>query len=152
MNSFFINGCWEKSGGNDYRCRWFVSWVELDGGIFTGVLGGYSGHGSFELEKFVATVDNDEVKKFLFDFHDGISGDEIDFSAVCANYLSVCEDALDVVFVWNDSDVFELNDRLILKENKLSQCSSSGDLRFIFNRDLPYLARFCSLIGLTASP
>ena len=152
MNNFFINGCWEKSVDAHYRCRWLVIWIELDGGIFLGALCGYSGHGSFEVEKFVATVESDEVVKFLFDFKDGISGNEIDFSLECKKYLTLCEDALERLFEWNDSHVFELNDRLILRDDKFTECSSSGDLRFASNRDSPYLAEFCTLVGLTAWP
>jgi hypothetical protein len=153
MNSFFfVNGCWEKTSQDDYRCRWFACWKEIDNEVFVGALCGYSGHGSFELEKFVATIANDKVTKFLFDFKDGISGLEIDFSALDEKYLTVCEDALDVLFDWNDADVFEEYDRLVLQKEKFQQCTFSGDLCFASNRESIHLSKFFSLIGLTASP
>lgn len=47
------NGCWERRPGRDV-CRWIVAW-SVEGEQVAGCVGGYSGGGAFQLEKFVAT-------------------------------------------------------------------------------------------------
>lgn len=44
------SGCWEVREGRDI-CRYMIAWQTLAHGLY-GCLGGYSGGGAFQLEKF----------------------------------------------------------------------------------------------------
>lgn len=47
------NGCWENRTDRKI-CRWMVAWTQLSD-VTTGCIGGYSGGGCFQLEKFMET-------------------------------------------------------------------------------------------------
>jgi hypothetical protein len=84
------SGSWEIKDGRNV-CRWFISWGQYNDG-FIGTIAGYSGGGSFQLEKFY--VSSSKV----------LTSDDEDYSNLDERILLDAEDSQDLVFEYNDED------------------------------------------------
>jgi len=76
MSNYKVNAAFEIE--MDYRCRWIMIWKEFDNSI-AGMIGGYSGGGSYIEEDFYCEIENNQIKRLLIDYLDVVSNKEIDF-------------------------------------------------------------------------
>ena len=132
------SGCWEARGGRDI-CRFMIAWKTLLHGIY-GCLGGYSGGGAFQLEKFCLI--GSEV---ILDLDDSISDwkpDGIVVAEACQDVVLAYHDEVR----WTDWETLHL---LLSKRNELEQ---RGDL-LVGGEPVPVkLVRVFSKVGLITKP
>ncbi len=141
----FLNGFWEKRE-NGLICRWLVSWVAVDKVQSAGVIGGYSGHGAFEFERFVL-LKRGQNKYDIW----------IDGRPVAENFLKnqpvipeeIFEEGDLGFWGFNDYSKWEENDSLILR------CDRRNSLVGGFlnqGLDTDEIRALCISVGLTAAP
>lgn len=148
---FRLNAGWEVRDGRNV-CRWFVV-CRLHDNHIVGCLGGYSGSGSFQMEQFVASYSDKNLTSLKIDLEDKVTEKEIDFfSDVDDDLLSICDDAQDVVFEWNDQDEWEEGDQLLLLEEKIEICKKDGDMLLHREGEVPHIKQILELAGITAAP
>lgn len=146
-----IDGLWERRPDNQFRCRWLACGDSYNGN-FAGVVCGYSGHGCFELEHFVAIIADEQLVNLYIDFRDLVQETEIDFREVCREYLHICDASEESTWEWNSWSDWERHDLLLLKKDKYTHTNLIGDTRQIRSGKIPHLGEVCRYIGLTASP
>ena len=127
-DKFLINAAWEKRG-EQCICRWMIVWKRVGESSIVGVLSGYSGGGSFQLEQFVAHFSDTALRSLLIDLEDKITGEEINFfENVPSDLLEICDNAQDIVLEWNDQDEWEDAEQLILAADRKEILSQKEDL------------------------
>ena len=147
-----INGCWEDRPSGQFICRWMVVWEEIDSTKVVGVVAGYSGGGSFELERFRGILSNNEFNTLWIDCSDKISGKEIDFTDLRTEELLIFENALDEIWNLNDYDIWCETDNIVLSNNKKCSFQPQDKLLFLGEESRPWINQLCNLCGLTAGP
>lgn len=151
-DEFLINAAWEKRDERNI-CRWMVVFQTLNESTIAGVLAGYSGGGSFQLEQFVAYYSNDKLTSLMIDMEDKITGREIDFfDDVPGKLLEVCDDAQDIVMEWNDQDEWEDAEQLLLLENREEGLTRKDDLFLYEKGDSVFLKEILEKGGITSAP
>ena len=109
------NGCWEDRGDR-IICRWMVSWVRI-GDFIAGCIGGYSGGGCFQLEKFVKATD---------DFHIEANSD---FSeSFSPQVIQAAEDCQDYVMSFHEEEAWIDAENLLLLKVKIHDLMREKDL------------------------
>jgi hypothetical protein len=98
------NGCWEQRE-NRVICRWIIVWKTLGKKHYAGCIGGYSGGGSFQLEKFYINK-----QKIVFGFDDT-------FSTLSSKILEHTENCQDYALSPHDSKSWLESDNLVLSLN-----------------------------------
>ena len=148
-----INAGWERKSENKAICRWFVAWSEIKGMEYSGAIAGYSGGGAFIVERFYAKTDSTgQLTKLWIDFTDHLSGDEIEFDDCGENALTISESCLDCVWDWNDNDIWNDTDQVVLRNDKQSLIKADDDLLLFSDNQAPFLKKICEYAGLTAAP
>jgi hypothetical protein len=133
------NGCWEIR--NDRAiCRWMIAWVTTQGG-FIGCAAGYSGGGSFQLERFYMTADNLHLE-CDFDYEE-IAPDEARL---------VAEDCQDFILGFHDANVWLQSDNLILNSDKQILMKCDKDLLYGSTDTVDQFKKIFIKLGLTAQP
>jgi len=133
-------GCWEKRTGR-IICRWIVSWT-VRGGITVGAIGGYSGGGAFQVEKFLE--DDDHIKIEAFDdLYVGLD----------AQAVSALEDCLDHVLSFHEQDAWDNNETLYLRKDAEKSMRREGSLLLGCSDIMPTkFAPLFDTIGLITKP
>lgn len=135
------SGCWEKRPERAI-CRYILSWSVLGDSIF-GTIGGYSGGGAFQLEKFAVPKDGAPLIEADVDLSETFAEDEIEACEDCQSY------ALDfhIEESWLDWDT------LYLDFAKVEQLSQDDDLLFSQSAKLPRsLLPLFEMVGLLSRP
>jgi hypothetical protein len=148
---YSLNAGWEKREGRSI-CRWFCAWKELGDSQIAGVIAGFSGGGAFQLERFFAKVDGKGLSSLWIDLTDKISGEDVEFSDLDQSIRSVMDDAEDELWAYNDRDLWEDAEQLVLLEDKKPDLTESGDMLLLSTANKPFVRRVCELAGLTAAP
>ena len=147
-----INAGWEERDGRTV-CRWIVVWSEASEGEIAGALGGYSGGGSFQMEQFFAKHDSSELTNLMIDIEDKITGEDIDFfDDIPSDFLTICDDAQDVIMEWHDEDEWENSEQLLLLDDKIGGLDKSGDMLLLNGGDSGFNKTILELAGVTAAP
>lgn len=131
------NGCWEAREGR-VICRWMVTWIESNKSKI-GCIAGYSGGGSFQLERF-----------YINNRHIMLECDEEYDELVSEQLKCLAEDCQDYVLEIHDQDMWFENDNLIMKSEKVGEFKKSDDLYVGSNSDLKELKLLFEKVGLTA--
>jgi len=135
------SGCWEKRQDRDI-CRWTICWVSF-GSYIVGAIGGYSGGGSFQLEKFSVMQDEKIITSAYDDLSDELSCDDI----------TICEDCVDKVLSFHSKKIWEDSDALYLKKGIKKTLVGKEDLLFGGSKDIEKsLMPLFEIIGLISSP
>ena len=147
-----INAGWEERDGRTV-CRWIVVWSEASESEIAGALGGYSGGGSFQMEQFFAKHDSSELTNLMIDIEDKITGEDIDFfDDIPSDFLTICDDAQDVIMEWHDEDEWENSEQLLLLDDKIGGLDKSGDMLLLNGGDSGFNKTILELAGVTAAP
>jgi hypothetical protein len=135
------SGCWEQRSGR-IICRWIACWTTV-GRYKLGAIGGYSGGGSFQLEKFAIPPDGAPL----------IEADNDLSSVLSADQISDTEDCLDKALAFHDEDEWLEAETLYLLPDRQSNLRQQDDLLFGHSEpiDKSLLVLF-SLIGLITTP
>jgi hypothetical protein len=148
----FINGAWEARSETIFICRWLVAWENTTEGGMIGAIAGYSGGGSFEVERFRLWSLDQQVSKIWVDFTDRLSKEEIDFNTLPPDELLICEEAIDKLWEWNDSEVWNESDNIVLIEKLLPRLIFLDGLYVYQTSVNPFLSVICEKTGLTSAP
>ena len=148
---YSLNAGWEKREGRSI-CRWFCAWKEVGNKQLAGVIAGFAGGGAFLLERFFATVDGNDLASLWIDMTDRISGNDVEFSDLDEPIRSAMDDAEDEVWAYNNRDLWEDAEQLVLLEDRKPDLTESGDMFLLSTSDSALVRRFCELAGLTAAP
>ena len=148
---YSLNAGWENREGRSI-CRWFCAWKEVGDKKLAGVIAGFAGGGAFLLERFFATVDGNELSSLWIDMTDRISGNDVEFGDLDASIRSAMDDAEDEVWTFNNRDLWEDAEQLVLLEDKKPDLTESGDMLLLSTADPALVGRICELAGLTAAP
>ncbi len=153
-NDFSINAAWEPDESSGARCRWFLAWKELEGNILAGAVAGYAGGATYSVESFWGRLESGEFSSLWIDLTDRISHEEIDFSSLGPEVLALCQEAEDLIWEWNDYDVWCDRDAVRLRygEGKESLLTERNDLFRLERGYLPAIREVCEFAGLTAAP
>lgn len=147
-----INAGWEERDGRSV-CRWIVVWSEASESEIAGALGGYSGGGSFQMEQFFAKHSGSELTNLMIDMEDKITGENIDFfDDIPSDFLTICDDAQDVIMEWHDEDEWENAEQLLLLDDKIGGLYKSGDMLLLNGGDSGFNKTILELAGVTAAP
>lgn len=133
-----VSGCWEDRNGV-FICRWIICWAQIDG-CYVGAIAGYSGGGSYQLEKFY--VSKSEVSLSLAD----------SYSNLDEQFISFGEDAQDIILEYNDEDTWFDSDSLHLKDSFTDSMTQEKDLLLLKGSIPDRLHGLFEEIGLTARP
>ena len=132
------SGCWEDRGDRKI-CRYMIAW-DVQGPLISGCLGGYSGGGSFQLEKFIK--EKDFYVEYNFDFQKKFDEKTISQAEACQDFIYSYHD----VEAWFDSE------NLVLDEACLAELCRSGDL-FFGGVEVPRsLKSLFPMLGLITTP
>jgi len=132
------SGSWEIKDGRSI-CRWFISWSEYKDG-FIGAIAGYSGGGSFQLEKFY--ISNSKV----------VTSDEEDYADLDTDALVNAEDGQDLIFAYNDEEKWFESDTLILMDLNLDEFDENTGFLSIGEKVPEMLIQLYEKVGLTSKP
>ena len=147
-----LSACWEKKTKSRFVCRWFVAWDTPSPDILVGAIAGYSGHGAFQVERFLAIKKSGRLAHFYYDFRDAVTQQEIDFDEKAGKHIPICEKALDALWEWNDNDEWGDSDNVILRSCRERELERQGELLLLKGDDEALVRQFCESIGLTAGP
>jgi hypothetical protein len=142
-----INGGWEGT-----KCRWFVAWKVVSETEIAGAVAGYSGGGTFQVERFYARHSDDVLEALWIDITDRVSEEEIDFETLDQEILQVCEQCLDCIWEWNDRDEWSDSDRVVLRAEKTDELESDGDMLLLATEASSFVRDICEAAGLTTAP
>jgi hypothetical protein len=129
-----------------------VVWTEVDQITVIGAIAGYSGGGSFEVERFKGITGRKGFKSLWIDYTDRITDKEIDLNSLTPEDLLICENSLDEIWKINDSDIWNSTDNVVMKEEKKNTSLFSNDLFFIDSPKPSWMKQLCELVGLIAYP
>lgn len=116
MSCINWNGCWEVRDGRTI-CRWMVAWKSLNNAI-VGCIDGYSGGGTFQLEKFY--VDNKRI----------LTSDIRAFEELLDEEIRTAEDCQDEVLNFHDQTIWLDCDNLVLASKCAVSFQGREDLLF----------------------
>jgi len=133
------NGCWEDRSDR-IICRWMVAWKLLPGAT-VGCIGGYSGGGSFQLEKFAR-----RSGKFFIEFQDNLAAE---FEQLV---VEAAEDCQDLILSFHDKDLWLEADNLILQDTHSKKLAQSDDLYTGGSKIPPEFILLFREIGLISIP
>ena len=133
------NGCWEKRVDR-YVCRWILAWSQVEN-IVIGCIGGYSGGGSFQLEKFILNP----TRLML-------TSDSECFNNCSESIINKAEDCQDKALSLHEEGAWLACDNLVLMSE--SEISSSKEKAIIYAGDpIPKkLEPLFEAIGLLSKP
>jgi hypothetical protein len=147
-----VNAGWEQRAKGKAICRWLVAWEPVSGTQVAGAVAGYSGGGTFVVERFVGTPEGDTFEALWIDFTDRMSGREIDFNSCGRKALATCEAALDMVWEWNDNEVWNDTDEVVLKPERADALTKRRDMLYLTSDTALWIGAACERAGLTAAP
>ena len=148
---YSLNAGWEDREGRSI-CRWFCAWKKVGDKQLAGVIAGFAGGGAFLLERFFATVDGEDLSSLWIDLTDRISGIDVEFSVLDEAIRSAMDDAEDEVWAYNDRELWEDAEQLVLLEEAKPGLTESGDMLLFSTSDSSIVRSICELAGLTAAP
>lgn len=119
------SGCWERRK-NDAICRWIICWTHK-GDTTVGSIGGYSGGGAFQLEKFAILPNGRRVIEAHDDLSSHLSSDE----------MSSAEDCQDKSLDFHIEDEWVDAETLRLKPMMIAEFQERDDLLLGSNADVP---------------
>lgn len=151
MSNYLVNAAWEQREGRS-MCRWFISWKSIENNQLAGAIAGYTGGGSFMIERFYATHDNSVITALWIDGNDRVSEDEIDFDSLDETVQQIANDAEDEIYIWNNQELWFDDEQLVLLDEKKSECVAEDDMLYLRHATMPLLHDICELAGLTAGP
>lgn len=132
------NGCWEDRIDR-VICRWMVVWKK-EKNDYIGCIGGYSGGGVFQLEKFILN----ENSVFL----------DVDpeFSDIEDELLSIVEDCQDLIMYAHDEDIWFESDNLILLKSSELNLKKDEDTLYGGISMPEFFSNLFHTVGLISSP
>ena len=149
-DSVRINAGWRTLGtGEDLHhvTRWFVCYRSFSLTEVAGVVAGQTGKGGFLVRSF-------HLRRDLPD-DEGLWVEGVDSEESPANpeILLFLDEVLDVVFTWNDTDVWSLDHELLLAPGREVGLSLSDEGLLVLRDGDPALARkVCERARLAARP
>ncbi len=151
-SDFSVNAAWEARDGRTI-CRWMLVWLNLSQSEIAGCAAGYSGGGTFQLEKFYIRHNGDEISFLQIDNEDRINSVFADFSSVVPrSAVEVSENCQDLVLSWHDTEKWEDAENLYLLDAKSEGLSEVDKMFLLGNADAGFLVRVLECIGITAKP
>ena len=147
-----ITAGWEKRDGRTI-CRWMLAWFVIEDDGLIGAAAGYSGGGSFQLERFCAKYKGNQLTSLMIDVEDKISGQEIDFfEDIPEEFQDLCDQCELEILDWVDRDLWEEDNQLRLNHNKREICTESDDLLLFSNASTIFAKFILESLGVTAAP
>lgn len=147
-----INAGWEVRDGRSI-CRWMLVWGNMSHTEIAGCAAGYSGGGTFQLEKFYLRYSRKEITFLQIDNEEKVSSSFLDFSIAVPNHIvDICEDCLDEILSWHDKDKWIDAENLCLLEEKYSNLSQDGDMLLFQTSDAQILIKVLDYLGITSRP
>lgn len=132
------NGCWEDKGDRNI-CRWILVW-EFWKNDYLGCIGGYSGGGAFQLEKFIY----EEKKCFI--------SCNLDFSKLNEKKIILSEESQDLILTFHQEEMWTDSENLLLSNHINLNLIKENDL-FLGGEPIPYfLSNLFDDIGLISKP
>lgn len=130
---------------------------ESIGRVIAGNYAGYSGGGTFEVEKFRGEIYDDELLSLWTVYEDLVNGTDINWEEVEDAVVETCDDALKVLWQWHHEDLWCDNDSLYINELRRGHTVQHGDMLTTSSgewnsEDFKLLLDICALGGLTARP
>jgi hypothetical protein len=110
------NGCWEEKNDR-IICRWMLVWKKVENN-FVGCICGYSGGGSFQIEKFILN------KNTL------LLSENSNFSTFDDQIISIAEDCQDFIMDTHDENVWNESENLILINSRNLRLKKEKDLLY----------------------
>ena len=148
-----INAGWEKKSKTKAICRWFIAWEKISASEYAGAVAGFSGGGSFIVERFYAQEKGGNLTHLWIDFTDVITGKEIDFDKCGKKALIAAEGCLDCIWEWNNNDTWGDSDQVILRLDKRADLVTKKDMLYLKkDAKAAFLMTICEKAGLTAAP
>ena len=134
-----------------------VDCKESGGRVIAGYYAGYSGGGTFEVEKFRGEICDDELLSLWTGYEDLVEGTDINWEEVEEAVVETCDEALKVLWQWNNEDLWCDNDSLFINELRRGRTVQNGDMLTTSSGgwnsgDFRILREICALGGLTARP
>jgi len=135
MSDYKISAAFEYREEEIYRCRYIVVWKELENSI-AGMIGGYSGGGTFYEESFYCEIHDGKIKRLLIDYLDLVSKEEIDFDEEVPSFAREAIGGSYELFdeYINEDERYDA-DRLILNEGKIPDLFKEDDMLLEFRND-----------------
>jgi hypothetical protein len=134
-------GSWDSKRDGAAVCRWMIAWDrEPKTGYVCGAVAGYSGHGAFELEKFVI-LPKGEVALL-----DSLAKEPAEV------VVELCEHAQDIVLSMHDDDDWLDSDTLHLRSSQHKELQGKNNV--LYGGDLVpgAVAKVLELVAVTAQP
>jgi len=119
----FWGGCWEVKKGR-VICRWMIVWIKINETSLAGCVGGYSGGGAFQLEKFY------KKKKTL------IIECEEKYSGLAENIIFIGEECQSSLLDFHSEKLWFDAENLHLKKSNVKKLKKERDL-LLGGEDLP---------------
>jgi len=123
LSSEAWSGCWEVKRGR-IICRWMIVWTKIDETSVAGCIGGFSGGGAFQLEKFY------KKKKSL------IIECEEKYSGLAENIIFIGEECQSGLLDFHSEKLWFDAENLHLKKSYVKKLKKDGDL-LLGGEDLP---------------
>jgi hypothetical protein len=123
LSSEFWSGCWEVKKGR-VICRWMIVWTKIDEISVAGCIGGFSGGGAFQLEKFYK-----KKKSLIIEFEDK-------YSELAENIISIGEECQSRLLDFHSEKLWLDSENLHLKKSYVKKLRKQGDL-LLGGVDLP---------------
>jgi hypothetical protein len=147
-----INAGWEIRDGRSI-CRWMLVWTEAAQGEIAGCAAGYSGGGTFQLEKFYLLHVGNDVTFLQIDNEEKIQSKFSEFIASVPGYaVEICEDCQDEILSWHDNENWEEAESLYLLHDKSEGLYQLDDMLLFRNADANPLVRVLECLGITSKP
>lgn len=109
------SGCWEDRGDRKI-CRYMIAWQSVGNNV-AGCLGGYSGGGAFQMEKFI----QQDAKIYI--------ESEINIEkSFDASLISALEDCQDKIYFFHDQEKWFDSENLILDPGRAVGLDECGDM------------------------
>ena len=84
-----INAAWEDRGKKKTICRWFVAWKSVGSDEIAGAVAGFSGGGTFQVERFYGKTQKGKLTALWIDCTDCINGKGITFDKLRKRLLGL---------------------------------------------------------------
>ena len=155
--NFAINAGWEIRDKNNLICRWFVAWKLVSDNNIAGIVAGYAGGGSYTVEPFFGTLDDEQLVSLWIDYTDMIKREEINFAELGPDVQTACGDASGLLWRWNDDNQWSDSDRIVLKKGNRKHLEMFDEKDMLYLEmgngwNAPFIGAVCELAGLTAAP
>jgi len=133
------SGCWEVKKGR-IICRWLIVWAKINETSVAGCVGGYSGGGTFQLEKFYK-----KKKSLIIEFEDKYSG-------LSEDIISIGEECQSRLLDFHSEKLWFDAENLHLKKAYVKKLKKQDDL-LLGGVDLPDdFAELFRQVGLISRP